>query len=437
MADSRVPKQPGGTKDRPAKGGPNPPKDDKGRDDKDKGKDKKPKEPVQGISESWTLEELGPAPDGMEWVLTPGGGAALRPIPPKQTGGGGEATSPTEPSGRPGAAWVWSGSTWTRPNRPSDGKPYIWDDNLGWQVDTSLMAARTNASDYLRGLFKQFGFGDTDVTTLMGQVEGWIQQGLADAGTEPVLMKFRDTDIYKRRFAGMSELIARGQAVSEAEYISLESSYRNVMSNYGIDPTYYDSPEDYARLIGAGLSVREVEERVVAAKQAMNPLVAAELRQYYNVSDGDLTAYMLGLTNEQGLRFKADRNEAIRTQEGIRGMARAAQIGGAAERAGFGMTREQAERLAGTSVGTTIDPFQMGTLAQLEGTFGQARRVANRETTLAAIDREAYSEQDALSAAFGDEQARLASERRARRERARFSGSAGTAAGSLGVERNF
>jgi hypothetical protein len=299
------------------------------------------------------------------------------------------------------------------------------------------MTARTNASDYLRGLFKQFGFADTDVTTLMGQVEGWIQQGLADAGTEPVLMKFRDTDIYKRRFAGMSELISRGQAITEAEYIGLESSYRNVMSNYGIDPTYYDSPEDYARLIGAGLSVREVEERVVAAKQAMNPLVAAELRQYYDVSDGDLTAYMLGLTNEQGLRFKADRNEAIRTQEGIRGIARTAQIGAAAERAGFSMDRAYAERLAGTSVGATIDPFQMGTLAQLEGEFGRARRVAERETTLAGIDREAFDQRDALAAAFGDEQARLASERRARRERARFAGSAGTAAGSLGVERNL
>ncbi len=433
MADSRVPKQPGGTKDRPAKGGPNPPKGD------DKGKDKKPKpkEPVQGISESWTLEELGPPGEGMEWVLTPGGGAYKRPIQQKQPDDDEEETPEDNRGTAPGAAWVWDGTKWTRPARPSDGKPYLWDDDLGWQVDTALMTARTNASDYLRGLFKQFGFADTDVTTLMGQVEGWIQQGLADAGTEPVLMKFRDTDIYKRRFAGMSELISRGQAITEAEYIGLESSYRNVMSNYGIDPTYYDSPEDYARLIGAGLSVREVEERVVAAKQAMNPLVAAELRQYYDVSDGDLTAYMLGLTNEQGLRFKADRNEAIRTQEGIRGIARTAQIGAAAERAGFSMDRAYAERLAGTSVGATIDPFQMGTLAQLEGEFGRARRVAERETTLAGIDREAFDQRDALAAAFGDEQARLASERRARRERARFAGSAGTAAGSLGVERNL
>ena len=298
--------------------------------------------------------------------------------------------------------------------------------------DTQQMASRANAREYLRGLFKQFGFDDNDVTTLMGQVEGWILEGLADAGTDAVLMKFRDTDIYKRRFAGMAELIGRGQAISEAEYIQLESSYRNVMSNYGLPATYYDSPADYARLIGAGLSVKEVEERVVGAKQAMNPLVAAELKQYYDVTDGDLTAYMLGLTDEKGLQLASARN-----QETLRTQGRAAQIGAAAERAGFSMDRTYAERLGGTSLGQNLDPFQMGTLAQLEGTFDQARRVADRETTLAGIDNEAFDQRDALASAFGDRQAQLASERRGKRERSRFAGSSGASSGSLGIERNF
>jgi hypothetical protein len=424
MADSRVPKKPGGTKDKPAKGGPNPAKPG--------GNKPKPKpEPIQGISEAWTIEELGPAPEGQEWVLTPGGGAALRPIPPKETGGDG-TTEPTEPAGRPGAAWIWNGSTWTRPNKPSDGKPYLWDDNLGWQEDSALMASRTNASSYLRDLFKQFGFADADITNLMTTIDGWIQQGLADSGTEPVLMKFRDTDIYKRRFAGMAELIARGQAISEAEYIQLETSYRNVMSNYGIDPTYYDNYDDYARLIGAGLSPREVEERVVAAKQSMNPLVAAELREYFDVTEGDLTAYMLGLTDGKGLQLASARN-----QQEIRQGARLAQIGAAAERAGFSMDKAASERLAGTSIGQTLDPFQMETMSRLEGTFDQARRVADRETTLAGIDNETFDQRDALAAAFGDRQAQMASERRGKRERARFAGSGGASAGSLAVERNF
>jgi hypothetical protein len=230
----------------------------------------------------------------------------------------------------------------------------------------------------------------------------------------------------------MAELRQRGQAVSEAEYIQLESSYRNVMQNYGIKDTFYNSYDDFARLIGAGLSPKEVEERVVAAKQAMNPLVAAELRQYYNVTDGDLTAYMLGLTDGKGLLL-----ESARTQEQIRTGARAAQIGAAAERAGFAMDQAFAEGLGGTSLGKTIDPFQMGTLANLEGTFDQARRVADRETTLAGIDNEAFDQRDTLASAFGDRQTQLASEKRAKRERSRFAGSSGASSGSFAVERNL
>jgi len=299
-------------------------------------------------------------------------------------------------------------------------------------LDAGTVNARKSAREYLDGLFKQFGFSDADRAKLLGEVDGWITEGLADAGTDAILMNFRGTTTYANRFAGMAELISRGQAVSEAEYIQLESSYRNVMQNYGLPSTFYDNPADYARLIGAGLSVKEVEEWVVAAKQSLNPLVAQELEQYYGVSQGTQMAYLLGLTNETGVAL-----ESARTQQQIRQEGRAAQIGAAAERAGFSMDKTFAEGLGGTSLGKTIDPFQMGTLANLEGTFDQARRVADRDTTLAAIDTETYNQRDALSAAFGDEQKKLASERRARRERARFAGTSGAAASSLGVERNL
>jgi len=369
------------------------------------------------------------APEGQEWAWNIDQGWILQPT----SGTTATTQACADVKGAAPEGFQWQGSYVTNADGTiSDTCQLVPIAPEPPPEDTQQMATRANAREYLRGLFTQFGFSETDVTALMGQVEGWITSGLADAGTDAVLMKFRETDIYKRRFAGMAELIARGQAISEAEYIGLETSYRNVMSNYGLPTTYYDTPEDYARLIGAGLSPNEVEQRVVAAKQSMNPLVAAELREYYGIGDGDLTAYMLGLTDEQGLQLASARN-----QEEIRQRGRLAQIGGAAERAGFSMTREQTERLAGTSIGQTIDPFQMGTLAQLEGEFNRARRVADRETTLAAIDREAFDQRDALAAAFGDEQARLASERRAKRERARFAGSSGTAASSLGVERNF
>jgi hypothetical protein len=311
--------------------------------------------------------------------------------------------------------------------------------------DTSARdAQRRMARDEFRsvlegmGFTTAFGFTQQEINQLFSSIDSWLADGWADGydGGDRLLMKFRTSDetkaIYAKRFGGMAELAARGQAISEAEYIDLERSYRNIMSNYGLPATYYDRFDDYARLIGAGLSPNEVEQRVVAAKQSMNPLVAAELREYYNVTEGDLTAYMLGLTDEAGLGLAAARN-----QEEIRQRGRLAQIGAAAEQAGFSMNRAQTERLAGTSIGQTIDPFQMQTLSRLESEFNQARRIADRETTLAGIDNETFDQRDALAAAFGDRQKQLASEKRAKRERARFSGSGGVSAGSLSVERNF
>jgi hypothetical protein len=308
------------------------------------------------------------------------------------------------------------------------------------QRDNDRKFAREEFVDILTnmGFTTAFGFTQQEINQLFASVDAWIGDGYSDGmdGGEKLLMKFRTSketkDIYAKRFGGMAELAARGQAMSEGEYIRLEGEFRNVMSNYGLPPQYYDKFDDYARLIGAGLSVREVEQRVVAAKQTLNPLVAAELREYYGLGDGDLMAYQLGLIDEAGVRLASARN-----QEEIRTGARAAQIGAAAEQAGFSMNRAQTERLAGTSIGQTIDPFQMQTLSRLESEFNQARRIADRETTLAGIDRETFDQRDALAAAFGDRQAQMASERRGKRERARFAGSGGASAGSLAVERNF
>lgn len=337
-----------------------------------------------------------------------------------------------------GFSWVWNGQAYIlvqTGETAAERRAREQEAQRLAELEEQRRLGRVSARQYMLDTFAAFGFNENDLVNLGELLDQWIMvEGLADlsGGDEIILNRFRQTDIYNRRFAGMVELRKRGQAISEAQYIQLESSYRNVMQNYGLPTTFYDTPEDYARLIGSGLSVREVEERVVAAKQSLNPLVAQELNQYYGVDQGTAMAYLLGLTDEKGVAL-----QSARTQEQIRTGARAAQIGAAAESAGFRMDRTLSESLGGMSVGQTIDPFQVGTMAQLEGTFDQARRVADRETVLSGIDQEAYKESDSLRAAFGDDQARLASERRARRERARFGGSSAVGGGSLSVERNL
>jgi hypothetical protein len=286
-------------------------------------------------------------------------------------------------------------------------------------------AARGSARTYLQGLFQQFGFDSADIETLMTLVDGWIGEGLADVGTDAILMKFRGTDVYKRRFSGMQALIERGQAISEAEYIELERGYRRVLSSYGLPPEFYDNYDDYAKFIANDVSIQEVEERVFAANEMLNnadPSVLAELQDYYGVTQGGALAYLL---------------DADKAQETIRQQVRAAQIGGSAERYGFTMDRTQSERLASSTVGLGADPFNPNTRGQLESTFANARVMADRERTLSGIDNETWSDMDTLDAAFGDGTKRLQSQRRARREAARFSGSGGAGRTALSQSRNF
>lgn len=286
------------------------------------------------------------------------------------------------------------------------------------------------------GLTTSNGFTQAEIDQLLSSVESWTETNISD---EDMLMLFRTSRetsaIYEKRFPGMKALASRAQAISEREYINLEGQYRDVLRSSGLPSRYYDSFDDYGRFIAGGVSVAEVEQRVTAARSLMNPRIALELEEYYGIGEGMATAFLLGLTDEKGIML--DAQAEARNQQQLRDAARTVQIGGMAEAAGFNMGRSQAELLAGTALGRGVDPFGQQTQEQLETKFNQARRTANRESTLAAIDRETYSDMDTLQAAFGDDQKKLASERRAKRERARFQGSAGASSGSLSVERNL
>jgi len=317
----------------------------------------------------------------------------------------------------------------------------IEDDNS--VRDANRRMAREEFQSILSGMgfTTDFGFTQAEINQLFSSVESWINDGWADGedGGGKLLMKFRTSEetkgLYAKRFPGMKALSSRGQAMSEGEYIRLEGQYRDTLSSAGLPTKFYDSFDDYGRFIAGGVSPDEVQGRITAARSLMNPRIAAELQEYYGIGEDMSMAFMLGLTDEKGIML--DVAAEARNQQTMRDISRNIQIGGMAEASGFNMGKTQAELLAGTALGQGLDPFDQRTQSMLQGTFDQARRVANRETTLAGIDREEYAEMDTLQAAFGDDKKRLASERRAKRERARFSGSSGAASSALGVERNL
>ena len=388
-----------------------------------------------------------PPQPGSAWIWSPSQSRWVRPPRPNLPPGANPAdliwddnagwqyqpsdpTEPGTPTGSPGAAWIWdeTAQKWVKPPQPTDGQTYTWDDEKGWVVSDpgddpdDGREQRESASAFFRGLLEQYGFSAGDIDGLMGMFDEWIAEGFDN---EAIMMKFRGTDIYARRFPGMAALSQRGQAISEGEYIRLESAYRGVLSSYGLPSEFFDSPDDYGQFIANNVSPDEVEERASTGMrilQSADGRILGELQEYYGVTAGTALAYLL------------DPNKA---QDLIRRQVRAATIGGSAERYGFNMGRGFSENLAGTSLGQTIDGMNPQSAAQLDQSFITARRQADRERVLAAIDTERFEDTDAIQAMFGDEAKQLASQRRARRERARFMGSSGVGSSSLSVDRNL
>tara|TARA_A100001035_G_scaffold270819_1_gene258320 strand:+ start:60 stop:713 length:654 start_codon:yes stop_codon:yes gene_type:complete len=85
-------------------------------------------------------------------------------------------------------------------------------------------------------------------------------------------------------------------AISEAEYIRLERDYRSIMRAANLPATFHDAPEDFTNLISGDVSAQEFQQRVTLAESALdtaNQDIVNELKDLYNLSDGDLTAYYL------------------------------------------------------------------------------------------------------------------------------------------------
>ncbi|MBP01025.1 MAG: hypothetical protein CMG34_07405 [Candidatus Marinimicrobia bacterium] len=134
----------------------------------------------------------------------------------------------------------------------------------------------------------------------------------------------RQSATYATRFPGMAGLSALGRAITEAEYITLETSYAQTLNAYGMPKTFYDGPEDFGSLIAGDVSPSEFAQRVQTAYEAQkltSPEVRTALTDYYQITDGDLTAYYLDperATNifEERERLGTAKFSAIATEYG-------------------------------------------------------------------------------------------------------------------------
>jgi hypothetical protein len=228
-----------------------------------------------------------------------------------------------------------------------------------------------SAQAIIRGYLQKWNLEE-----LYGDVDRLVKDGL---DPETIMLRLQQTDSYKERFKANDVRIRNGlTALSPAEYLAAEASYKQVLRSNGLPAAFYDSRDDFAAFLGNDVSPEEVNARAEAAKNvwlSADGAVRNAWTQMYGLSDGAAIAAIL------------DPDRALPI---VQRMAAAAQIGGAARRNGLEVNASRFEQLAdqGLDYSTALKGFgqigeSLGTMQGIAGRFGQT-----------------YSQRDAEQATF-------------------------------------
>lgn len=271
------------------------------------------------------------------------------------------------------------------------------------QYEKLLEGPNRDAFLSLRTLFAQAGLG-----SLAGRIYDFVKQGY---GADTISILLQDTPEYKQRFAANEARTKAGLPVlSPAEYLSVESAYRQVLNAAGLPKGYYDNPADFQKWIASDVSPSEIKDRVdiaTATVTQFDQVAKNQLAQFYGVSDKDLVAYALDRTKGVALLQK---------------QAAAAQF--AAEAARRGLTTDRARFEDYISMGLSQSQAAQG-FQLISEELPNLNAIAQRFGTF-------FGQTEAEQAVFGT--SNVAAEKRrglASQERALFGGRQGSSAGGL------
>jgi hypothetical protein len=321
-------------------------------------------------------------------------------------------------------------STYTDPNTGdivalySDGTRNVLSKgtkNLETQIAADALATqkkveRQSAYDLLYSQFKLYG-----LESLVDPLKGLITSGASPA---EFTIKLRESDAYKKRFAGNAARIKKGlRALGEDEYLALEDQYQNVMRNYGLPASYYDrdalgTQQGFTNLIAGNVSAAELENRVQQATDIIDkgPKEYMDaIRQFYpDIERGDLLAYVL------------DPEKALTK---IQSKLGAAKIGGEYLRAGLTANADRAEYLQ--REGVTAETARQGAQTVVSA--------APRGSQLASIyQTDPYGQAQVEEEVYGLAKANEAKKLREKitgLEKASFGGQTGITSGALARDR--
>ena len=275
------------------------------------------------------------------------------------------------------------------------------------------------AKDSVMKMFENTGLGSDFIKSLTDAIDKVYDENIMPTD-EQILNSIYSSDAYKTRFAA-NEVIKKRMAdgkglpgdrlLTPKEYIDTEAGYKEILSSAGLPTGFYDTQDDFTKLISNSISNAELTERVNIAQAALQKAdanIVNALKDYYGMTTGDLTAYLL----DKDKAFNVLTSRYQYTTEEAKKLYGAAEIGGAATRAGMTATKGFAEEIYAADKGAMAEQaFQ-----------GAARQQADYKRLLGLYGEQAGQEdlaREALGLAGGTEVS-LKTKKLASKERAKF-----------------
>jgi hypothetical protein len=192
----------------------------------------------------------------------------------------------------------------------------------------------------LTNLFATYG-----LESLAGTIFDYVKKGMS---ADSISIALQQTPEYKQRFAANEDRKKKGLPVlSPAEYLSTESSYRQLMRQAGLPEGFYDQASDFTSFLAKDVSPTELKSRVDLASQATvlaSPQLKDALYQMYGIDDAHITAYFL----DPDRAMSSIQKTAAAAQIGAEALKRGLKVSGHAEQyAAAGVSAEQAAQAYG------------------------------------------------------------------------------------------
>lgn len=240
------------------------------------------------------------------------------------------------------------------------------------------------ARDAVMQMFEATGLGSDFTKALMDTIDGVYRENVAPSDAQ-ILNSIYNSKAYEERFAAnktIRERIASGKGrpgdrlLSPAEYIKTEAGFREILQEADLPYGFYDTADDFNNLIANTISVSEFTERVNLAKNALNNAdqeIVKTLKEYYGLSQADLTAYLL----DDQKAFDAINSRYKYSTEQAKLTMGAVEVGAAAARAGGKSSAAFAEEIYKSGKGAEAEAaFQKQAMQQedyrrLMGLYGE------------------------------------------------------------------